>query len=323
MFAGWPPEASRAGAGAPTFVPLECWWPIPGTLPAGTEISCGTVDVPADRDDPAGGTVTLAVARIHRMGGDSGAPPIVVLHGGPGSQVLAGAPVGLAGLSAVDAVDLITFDQRGTGRSSKVPVASIGQMAADLIAVLDAAELESAHYLGHSTGGAIGIAAAIDHPMRLRSLLIYASTTHGDAYRRRVFAMRERLLSELGAEAYAQYTSLLLYPPYWINANTERLAAMEKEAAGALGSAAVQASRLAAILEFDRRAELHKIRIPTLVLCADDDILAPRYFSEGCARLIPGAMSRWEPRGGHALSRTEPGIFNRIALEFFTAAETS
>jgi pimeloyl-ACP methyl ester carboxylesterase len=117
LFSGGPPEASRAGAGAPTFVPRECWWPIPASVPAGTELSCGTVDVPADRDDPAGGTVTLAVARIHRMGGDSGAPPIVVLHGGPGSQVLAGAPVGLAGLSAVDAVDLITFDQRGSGRS--------------------------------------------------------------------------------------------------------------------------------------------------------------------------------------------------------------
>jgi aminoacrylate hydrolase len=94
---------------------------------------------------------------------------------------------------------------------------------------------------------------------------------------------------------------------------------MEKEAAAALGPAAVQASRLAAILEFDRRAELNKIRIPTLVLCADDDILTPRYFSEEYARLIPGAKTRWEPRGGHALSRTEPATFNRIALEFFTA----
>ena len=81
--------------------------------------------------------------------------------------------------------------------------------------------------------------------------------------------------------------------------------------------------RLQAILDFDRRAELGRIRIPTLVLCADDDILTPRYFSETFARLIPEAHNRWEPRGGHALSRTEPERFNRIALEFFTAAEPS
>ncbi len=249
---------------------------------------------------------------------------------GAGPALVLGAGLGGAGswwdpnrAALAEHFTVITFDQRGTGRSSRVPVASIEQMAADVVAVLDAAGLETAHYLGHSTGGAIGVAAALDHPGRLRSLMLYASTTHGDAYRRRVFALRERLLAALGAEAYAQYSSLLLYPPYWINANAERLAAMEKQAAGALGQPAVQASRLAAILEFDRRAELGRIRIPTLVLCTDDDILTPRYFSEEYARLIPGAHSRWEPRGGHALSRTEPETFNRIALEFFTAAETS
>ena len=216
---------------------------------------------------------------------------------------------------------LVLFDQRGTGRSSRVKVASIEQMADDLVAVMDDAGLASAHYLGHSTGGAIGVAAALDHPGRLKSLLLYSSTTHGDAYRRRVFELRRRLIEMLGREAYAQYTSLLLYPPYWINDNAERLAEAEKLAARALGSPAVQASRLQAILDFDRRAELGRIRIPTLVLCADDDILTPRYFSETYARLIPEAHNRWEPRGGHALSRTEPERFNRIALEFFSAVE--
>ncbi len=249
---------------------------------------------------------------------------------GAGPALVLGAGLGGAGSwwepnrgMLAERFTVYTFDQRGTGRSTRAPVRSIGQMAEDLVAVLDAAGLDSAHYLGHSTGGAIGVAAALDHPGRLRSLLLYASTTHGDAYRRRVFALRQRLFESLGAEAYAQYTSLLLYPPYWINANEARLASMEKQAAGALGAPAVQASRLAAILEFDRRGELGRIRIPTLVLCADDDILTPRYFSEEYARRIPGAQSRWEPRGGHALSRTEPETFNRIALEFFTAVETS
>lgn len=218
---------------------------------------------------------------------------------------------------------LLLFDQRGTGRSSRVKVKSIEQMAGDLAAVMDHAGVACAHFLGHSTGGAIGVAAALDHPGRLKSLLLYASTTHGDAYRRRIFELRRRVHEALGPEAYAQYTSLLLYPPYWINANDERLAASEREGARALGSPAVQASRLDAILAFDRRAELGRIGIPTLVLCADDDILTPRYFSEAYARLIPEAHNRWEPRGGHALSRTEPERFNRIALEFFTAAENT
>ena len=199
-----------------------------------------------------------------------------------------------------------------------MPVNSIEQMSADLVAVMDDAGLESAHYLGHSTGGAIGVATALDYPGRLRSLMIFASSTCGDPYRRKLLGLRQQLLEKLGGQAYAQYRSLLLYPPYWINANHEKLAAEEARDAGQLGEAHVQASRLDAILAFDRRADLHRLELPVMVLCADDDILTPRYFSEEYARLIPGSASHWLPRGGHALSRTEPELFNRIALDFFT-----
>jgi aminoacrylate hydrolase len=212
---------------------------------------------------------------------------------------------------------VLRFDQRGTGQSSKIPVRSVEQMSADLVAVMDAAEIESAHICGHSTGGAIAVATALDHPARVRSMMVYASTTCGDPYRRKLLGLRRRLYEELGIEAYATYTSLLLYPPYWINQNHERLAAAEARAGAELGPAEVQASRLDAILAFDRRDEFSRITAPTFVLCADDDILTPRYFSEEYARLIPGARSHWAPRGGHALSRTEPAIFNRLVLDFF------
>ena len=215
---------------------------------------------------------------------------------------------------------LCLFDQRGTGKSTRTKVASIEQMSADLIAVMDAARLPSAHYLGHSTGGAIGIATALDYPGRLKSLMIYASTTHGDPYRHRVLGLRSLIHAGLGAEAYGKYTLLLLYPPYWINANDEALRQAEALAASQLGEPAVQTSRLDAILAFDRRSELHRIAVPTMILCADDDILTPRYFSEEFARHIPHARTHFVPRGGHALSRTEPDLFNSIAIDFFIGA---
>lgn len=244
---------------------------------------------------------------------------------GSGPPLVLGAGLGGAGTwwdpnvgALSECFTVHVFDQRGTGRSSRVPVDSIEQMSSDLVAVMDDAGLESAHYLGHSTGGAIGVATALDHPGRLRSLMIFASSTCGDPYRRKLLGLRQLLLEKLGGQAYAQYRSLLLYPPYWINANHEKLAAEEARDAGLLGDAHVQASRLDAILAFDRRADLHRLRLPVMVLCADDDVLTPRYFSEEHARLIPGSVSRWLARGGHALSRTEPDLFNRIALDFFT-----
>jgi aminoacrylate hydrolase len=213
---------------------------------------------------------------------------------------------------------IYTFDQRGTGRSSRIPVTSIEQMAADLVAVMDDAGLQWAHYAGHSTGGGIGVATVLDFPGRLRSLLICCSSTCGDPYRHKLLGLRRRLYEQLGGEAYAQFRTLLLYPPYWINAHHQELAAQEARDGGDLGGPEVQASRLNAILAFDRRTEFHRIHVPTLVVSADDDLLAPRYFSEEYVRLIPGARGHFATRGGHALTKTEPDLFNRIALEFFT-----
>lgn len=96
----------------------ECWWDVPADVPAGTTITCGTVDVPADHAEADAGTISLAVARIHRDGAPDDAPPILYLHGGPGGDVLGTPPVGLLALDALDDRDLIAFDQRGSGRST-------------------------------------------------------------------------------------------------------------------------------------------------------------------------------------------------------------
>jgi pimeloyl-ACP methyl ester carboxylesterase len=100
-----------------TFEISDCWWDEPADMPAGTTITCGTVAVPADPSAPEDGEVALAVARLHRDGGDEAAPPLLYLHGGPGGDALMTAPAGLARLDALDTRDVVVFDQRGAGRS--------------------------------------------------------------------------------------------------------------------------------------------------------------------------------------------------------------
>jgi aminoacrylate hydrolase len=216
---------------------------------------------------------------------------------------------------------VIRFDQRGTGGSDRVAVRSVEEMAADAVAVLDAAGVERVHFLGHSTGGAIGMALALERPERLLSLTIYASTARADAYRRKLFALRRAIHAGLGSDWYARQTSLILYPSWWIAANEERLEREEAVAAARLGPPEVQASRLDAILAFDRLGELPRIAAPTLVLCAEDDIVTPIRFSEEIAAAIPGACFVRFPRGGHALSRTLPGEFNEAVLGFIAACD--
>jgi aminoacrylate hydrolase len=213
---------------------------------------------------------------------------------------------------------VIRHDQRGTGKSSRVPVASVEQMAADAAALIDHLGLRDVAWLGHSTGAAIGVSVALDQAGRIGRLVINSSTSCGDAYRRKLFSIRKLLHSRIGPEAYATFTSLLLYPSWWINQNAELLEAEEARAAASLGAPEVQQSRLDAILSFDRRSELNRLDIPALVICAKDDILTPSYFSRELASLIPNARLCLLETGGHACSRTEMEAFNTIVLDFLS-----
>jgi pimeloyl-ACP methyl ester carboxylesterase len=44
----------------------------------------------------------------------------------------------------------------------------------DLAALLDALDLDAVHVAGHSMGGGVALQLAIDHPPRVRSLVLVA-----------------------------------------------------------------------------------------------------------------------------------------------------
>lgn len=212
---------------------------------------------------------------------------------------------------------VISYDQRGTGRSSHEPVSSIEQLRDDLLALLDALGFDRLDYLGHSTGGNIGQIIAIENPERLRRLVIYASTTHGDAYRSKVWRVRRSILENQGPELYGDMTSLMLYPPDWITNHSDSLEKQQAAQVSMLAPVSVMTSRIEAVQAFDRRSQLGKISAPTLVICARDDHQTPAYFSAELAAAIPDAEFRILDYGGHACSRTVPDKFNQIVADFF------
>ena len=141
-------------------------------------------------------------------------------------------------------------------------------------------------------------------PERLISLVIYASWTKADPFFRRVFEARRTLLTEAGAAAYVRSTPVFLYPDWWINENIAVLEEREKVVISNFPAAEIVASRIDAIVGFDRTATLGTIKLPTLVICAKDDILTPPYFSRELARMIPAAELIELDRGGHCASET-------------------
>ncbi len=216
---------------------------------------------------------------------------------------------------------VITHDHRGCGQSSLSRIAySVEQMAEDLRRLMDALGIETAHLVGHSTGGAIGQILAQDRPERIGRLVLSASWGGRDAYFRRCFESRKAALQAGGIRGYWRQSVLMQRPPAWISANEAALLDEEAQTLAHPPDEEILLSRIDAIIGFDRRARLGDIGSPTLVVVAADDLVTPPYLSEELAAKIPNARLDVMPYGGHFAPVIEPAVYNAVVGAFLRQA---
>jgi aminoacrylate hydrolase len=212
---------------------------------------------------------------------------------------------------------VITYDQRGTGESDRLQREfSVDQMARELAELMDALDIARAHIVGLSTGGAIGQTLAIEQPERVNRLVVCSTWTHCDPWFRRLFEARQAMYRAAGTELHAMFHPLWLYPPDYVNAHDAELDEERRRSAASAPPVEVSVARIDALLRFDRRADLHRISAPTLVIAADDDYITPSYYGEALAKAIPGAKVERLRGGGHSISKTRPETFNRLVSTF-------
>lgn len=212
---------------------------------------------------------------------------------------------------------VVLHDHRGTGRSALSRIDySVGQMADDALQLMDGLGIERAHYMGHSTGGAMGQVIATDHPGRLSKLVLCGTWAKTDVFFRRLFEVRAQILKHLGAEAYTRSSALALHMPSWVRDHDADLAASEAMAAQTIPIPEIVLSRIAAIVAHDRRDRLRDIACPTLAIGARDDQVTPAYFTEEIGRLVPDCRTVVLPWGGHFFPNVVPAQFQRIVLDF-------
>lgn len=240
-------------------------------------------------------------------------PPLALVSG------LGGAAAYWANLVPVlsRAFTVILHDHMATGRSrSRRTLHSVEALAGDLVALLDHLGCTSCSLIGHSTGAAVGQVIAQDHPARLEKLVLYGGWAGPDPHFAHCFKVRRRMLTEIGVPAYNEAGPLFLYPPLWISRNPDKVARIVADNDAASPKQEDIAARIDMIVGFDRRARMREIEVPTLVVCAADDILTPLYLSEELAAGIPAAHLVTLPWGGHACSQTAPEEFLASVLPF-------
>src|SRR5579859_5363402 len=225
----------------------------------------------------------------------------------------------------------ITYAARGYPPSD-VPrdVAAYSQVQAveDAVAVLDAAEAETAHVVGLSMGGFAALHLVLRHPGRVTSAVVAgagygAQPERQEQFRRESMAIAgaiERDGMAKFAEGYAVGPARVQLQNKSREAWREFAAALAAhDAAGAANTMrGVQATRPSLYALTD---ELHAVRTPVLILAGDEDegSLEPSLMLK---RAIPTAGLAVFPRTGHTLNLEEPERFNAEVERFIAAVDS-
>ena len=202
---------------------------------------------------------------------------------------------------------VVTYDQRGTGRSpcALPDPTSIADMADDAGQVLDRIGASRCRLIGHALGGLIGLELAARTPARISHLVVVNGWLRMDGHTARCFAIRRDLLLHAGIASYVRAQPLFLYPSRWMADNAARLARDEAHALEHFPGVDNTLRRITALSGFDAAALPPLLGCRTLLVVSEDDMLVPPVCSERLRAALPGArLARLD--GGHACNVTDP-----------------
>lgn len=113
--------------------------------------------------------------------GDPDDPPILLIHGAAASML--GWPDELFEDLAAGGRYVVRYDHRDTGQSVSYPPGEPGytqrDLVADAVGILDSLEIDRAHIAGISMGGGIAQVLGVEHPDRVASLTLMATSPGG------------------------------------------------------------------------------------------------------------------------------------------------
>ena len=208
----------------------------------------------------------------------------------------------------------ITFDYRGTGRTAELNPEDDGgwsttSFAVDAVTVLEGLGCSSADVYGTSMGGRVAQELAINHPDRVRRLVLACTTPGGPHAVERSDAVRRALMTaDRGKRLEAMIN--FFYTQDWPRDRRSNLfgdPTMTKRAAH---------RHLRVSAEHDAYDRLHRIAAETLILHGEDDPMAPVANAHLLADRIPHARLQLTPGGRHGFFDEFADDVNRAVLDF-------
>ena len=207
---------------------------------------------------------------------------------------------------------VLRYDTRGHGQSEVTPGEySIAKLGKDALALLDHLGIERVSFCGLSMGGMTGMWLGINSPERIwRLVLCNTGAKLGDPA---LWAARFEAVRSGGMAA--------ITPPTldrWFTARYQRLAPKDVDKVRAMLLATSPDGYIAngaAVRDMDQRADLAKIKVPTLVIAGTYDGSTPPELGREVAQAIDGARYV-ELDAAHLSNWEQTGAFSSAVLSF-------
>jgi pimeloyl-ACP methyl ester carboxylesterase len=245
---------------------------------------------------------------------------VVLLHGFPLSRAM-----WVEQIPDVGAMyRVIAPDLRGHGGSpAPEGVYTMDDMADDVIQTLDSLHISEPVVLGGlSMGGYVALSLVLRYPQRVRALMLMDTQAAADSIE--AAATREvTAKSVLEAGAATPIVDPMigrLFSPLTRERRPERVTPLREVIEQTTARGIAGALRGMAIRP-DRRADLARISVPTLVLVGEDDVITPPAVARSLAEAIPGAHLEVIPEAGHMAPYENPSVVNAAILIFLRSLE--
>lgn len=209
---------------------------------------------------------------------------------------------------------VLTFDHPGVGASDHFGPQRIERIAQELLRLADSLGIARFACIGHSTGGLVAQALALDAPDRIDALVLSSTWARPDQRFRDLFEVRRLVLQRAGLRAYAMLGQLLGYPATGYE-SAPPLPAPVEAPVDAPANVALIGERIEMLLHYQRADDLDAITQPTLIIAAPDDQIVPFNHAQDLARRIVHAQLV-ELAGGHFVPATRPVDYASIVERF-------
>ena len=211
---------------------------------------------------------------------------------------------------------VVTFDNRGVGKSSRPPGPySSRQMAQDIKGLVTAVGVSRFHLVGVSMGGVIAQEYALAFPHDLQSVVLANTYAKADPYSYAGFDLWSAVAEAAGMPMMMRVQAPWVFSPEFYTEQPDQLAQILGDMERSPQPVAAFSAQIAALLSHDCVERLSSLGTPALVLVASGDIIIRPALSRRLYQGLPAAT--WaEVPGGHAAFVENPAPWNRAVLDF-------